>query len=321
MLQFYPMKAELRVVFLGTPEFAVPLLEKLVQEHCSVVAVYTRPDKPEGRGRAVKLSPVKTAALGFGLTVVQPESLKERVAVEQLAGFQPDLLVVAAFGQILPQAVLDIPGYGCLNIHPSLLPRYRGAAPAAAAIMAGDEVTGVTIMLMDSGLDTGPIIAREEMAISSQDTTGTLSAKLSHMAARMLPAVLPHWTAGEITPQPQNDAEATHCTAIKKEDGEINWHLPAVDIWRRVRAFQPWPGAYTSWGGQRLEIIEAIALSDKGEHEVGEVVPGQGEAAFGISTGEGILGAIRVQLQGKRAMSAADFLRGQRQLIGAALPG
>lgn len=315
------MRPELRVVFMGTPEFAVPLLEKLVQEHCSVVAVYTRPDKAEGRGRTVKMPPVKTAALGLGLPVVQPESLKERAAVEQLADFQPDVLVVAAFGQILPQAVLDIPGYGCLNIHPSLLPRYRGAAPVAAAILAGDEITGVTIMLMDSGLDTGPIIAQEKMAISSQDTTGTLSAKLSHMAAQMLPAVLLRWTAGEITPQPQNEAEATCCTAIKKEDGEINWQLPSVDIWRRVRAFQPWPGAYTIWGGKRLEIIEASALGGGGEHEVGEVVPGQGEAAFGVSTGEGILGVIRLQLQGKRAMPAADFLRGQRQLIGAALPG
>lgn len=305
---------------MGTPGFAVPALERLVQEQYSVVAVYTQPDKPEGRGRALKISPVKKAALGLGLPVVQPESLKEREAAEQLALFQPDIIVVAAFGQILPRAVLDMPRHGCLNIHPSLLPRYRGAAPVAAAILAGDEVTGITIMLMDAGLDTGPIIVQEKMAISPQDTTGTLSARLANMAAQMIPGVLSRWTAGEITAQPQKDAEAIYCAAVKKEDGEIDWQLPADNIWRRVRAYQPWPGAYTSWGGRRLEIIEAIARRGGGGKKAGEVVPGQGEAAFGVSTGDGILGVIKVQLQGKRAMPAADFLRGQRRLIGAVLP-
>jgi methionyl-tRNA formyltransferase len=266
------------------------------------------------------MSPVKTAALNYDLPAVQPDDLKERADAEQLALFQPDIIIVVAFGQILPRTVLDMPRYGCLNIHPSLLPRYRGAAPVASAIRAGDEVTGITIMQMDSGLDTGPIIAQEKMAISPQDTTGTLSVKLANMAAQMLPGVLPRWTAGEITPQPQNNAEATYCTAIKKEDGEIDWRLPAGDIWRRVRAYQPWPGAYTSWGSRRLEIIEAVARRGGSGKKAGEVVPGQGEAAFGVSTGDGMLGVIRVQLQGKRAMPAADFLRGQRQLIGAVLP-
>jgi len=312
----------LRVLFMGTPEFAVPPLEKLVHEHCRVVAVYTQPDKPAGRGRLLIMSPVKMAALRMGLPVVQPESLKEGAAVEQLAGFKPDVIIVAAFGQILPRTVLDIPRYGCLNIHPSLLPRYRGASPVVAAILAGDEVTGVTVMLLDSGLDTGPILAQEKMAISSPDTTGSLSIKLSHMAAEMLPDALRRWTAGEITPRPQNEAEVTYSHAIKKEDGEVDWQLPAADIWRRVRAFQPWPGAYTCWDGRRLEIIEAVALPREGKHKhkVGEVVAlGEG-AAFGISTGEGILGVIKVQLQGKQAMPAVDFLRGQRQLIGAVLP-
>ena len=313
----------MRVLFMGTPEFAVPPLEKLVHEHCRVVAAYTQPDKPGGRGRSLIMSPVKMAALSMGLPVVQPESLKERAAAEKLAGFQPDVIIVAAFGQILPQTVLDIPRYGCLNIHPSLLPRYRGASPVAAAILAGDEVTGVTIMLLDSGLDTGPLLAQEKMTISSTDTTGSLSIKLSHMAAEMLPDALRRWTAGVITPRPQNEAEVTHSHAIKKEDGEVDWQLPAADIWRRVRAFQPWPGAYTCWDGRRLEIIEAVALPREGKHKhkVGEVVALKREgAAFGISTGEGILGVIKVQLQGKQAMPAVDFLRGQRQLIGAVLP-
>jgi methionyl-tRNA formyltransferase len=253
--------------------------------------------------------------------VVQPESLKGEAAAGQLAGFKPDLLVVAAYGQILPQAVLDIPQYGCLNIHPSLLPRYRGASPVAAAILAGEETTGVTFMLMDSGLDTGPILVQEKMTISPQDTTGSLSVKLSHLSARLLPGVLQRWAAGEITPRPQTETGATYSATIKKEDGEIDWQLPAEDIWRRVRAFQPWPGAYTNWDGRRLEIIEAVALPGQGEGRAGEVVAlGREGAAFGVSTGHGLLGVIKVQLQGKRAMPAADFLRGQRRFIGAVLP-
>jgi len=315
------MKPDLRVLFLGTPEFAVPPLEKLVQEHWPVVAVYTQPDKPGGRGRSLIISPVKMAALGSGLPVVQPDSLKEKAAVEQLAGFRPDVLVVAAFGQILPRAVLDIPQYGCLNIHPSLLPKYRGASPVAAAIVGGEETTGVTFMLMDSGLDTGPILAQEKMTISPQDTTGSLSVKLSHLAAQMLPGVLHRWTEGEIKTRPQTETEATYSATMKKEEGEIDWQLPADDIWRRVRAFQPWPGAYTSWDGRRLEIIEAIALPAEGKHREGEVVALSREgAAFGVSTGHGILGVIKVQLQGKRVMPATDFLRGQRRLTGAVLP-
>lgn len=315
------MRPDLGVIFMGTPEFAVPTLEKLVQERCSVVAVYTQPDKPGGRGRSLNMSPVKMAALRMDLPVFQPDNLKERAATDRLAGLKPDVIIVAAFGQILPRTVLDIPRYGCLNIHPSLLPKYRGAAPVAAAILAGDKVTGVTIMLMDSGLDTGPIIAQQKMEISKQDTTGSLSVKLSHMAAQMLPDILGHWSAGEITPQPQNEAEVTYSATIEKEDGEIDWHRPADDIWRRVRAFQPWPGAYTIWGGRRLEIIEAVALPRAGKHKVGEVVALNREgAAFGVCTGDGILGVIRVQLQGKRAMPATDFLRGQRQLVGAVLP-
>ena len=311
----------MRVLFLGTPEFAVPPLEKLVQEHWPVVAVYTRPDKPGGRGRSLVMSPVKMAALGSDLPVVQPESLKGEAAVKQLAGFKPDVLVVAAYGQILPQAVLDIPQYGCLNIHPSLLPRYRGASPVAASILAGEETTGVTFMLMDRGLDTGPILVQEKMAISPQDTTGSLSARLSDMAAQMLPGVLDRWVRGEITPRPQNEAGATYSAALKKEAGEIDWQLPAADIGRRVRAFQPWPGAYTILVGKRLEIIEAVALPKEEECGAGEVVAvKQREIPFGIGTGGGTLGILRVQLQGKRALPAGDFLRGQRQLIGTVLP-
>jgi len=308
---------------MGTPEFSVPPLEHLVLNRYQVVAVYTQPDKPSGRGRSLVSPPLKRAAKTLKLPVVQPASLKEAEVVAQLAGFHPDVIVVAAFGQILPQSVLDIPAYGCINIHPSLLPKYRGASPVAAAILAGDEFTGVSIMLMDKGLDSGPILARAQLPISTQDTTGSLTAKLSQISARLLQEVLIHWTRGELTPQPQNEAEASYCSSISKEEGEIDWHLPAIDIWRRVRAFQPWPGCYTRWQGKQLKIIEAVPLAEETSLEVGRVValtPAKEGAAFGIYTEGGILGVLRVQLEGKQAMSAAEFLRGQRQFIGAILP-
>jgi len=311
---------------MGTPGFAVPSLEHLVLNGYQVVAVYTKPDRPTGRGQKLVSSPVKQVAEAWELPVIQPASLKRAEVVEQLAGFHPDVIVVAAFGQILPQSVLSIPSHGCLNIHPSLLPRFRGASPVAAAILAGDEFTGVSIMLMDEGLDTGPVLARAQIPISLQDTTGSLTDKLSLVAAHLLQDVLVRWLRDELTPQPQDKAEVTYSGSISKGEGDIDWHLPAIDIWRRVRAFYPWPGCYTRWQGKRLKIIEAILLPEEGTAEAGRVVAlakaVASEAAFGVHTGEGILGVLKVQLEGKRAMSAAEFLRGQRQFIGATLlPG
>lgn len=311
----------MRILFMGTPQFAVTPLEQLVLSQFPVVAVYTQPDKPAGRGRYLVPSPVKQAALALKLPVVQPASLKKAEVVAQLADFHPDVIVVAAFGQILPLSILDIPRYGCINIHPSLLPRFRGASPVAAAILAGEEFSGVSLMLMDSGLDTGPILSQKSVPISAQDTTGSLTLKLSQIAAQLLPEVLVRWKRGEITPQPQNEAEATYSALITKEEGEIEWHSSAADIWRRVRAFQPWPGCYTSWRGKRLEIIEAVPLPGKETFTVGQVVaPNKEGAAFGVNTGDGLLGVLKVQLEGKRAMPAIEFVRGQRQFIGAILP-
>jgi len=314
----------LRVIFMGTPEFAIPPLKHLILNQYQVVAVYTQPDKPAGRGRSLSATPLKKAALAWKLPVVQPVSLKSTEVVAQLAKFHPEVIVVAAFGQILPQSVLDIPGCRCINIHPSLLPRFRGVSPVAAAILAGDEFTGVSIMLMDRGLDTGPVLARAQIPISAQDTTGSLTAKLALIAAQLLLEILSRWSRGELTPQPQNEAEATYSRSISKEEGEIDWRLPAVGIWRRVRAFQPWPGCYTRWRGRQLKVIEAVPLPAIRALEVGQVValtPAvESKAAFGVSTGEGILGVLRVQLEGKRAMSATEFLRGQRQFLGVILP-
>lgn len=311
----------MRVIFMGTPEFAVPSLERLILSRYQVVAVYTQPDKVSGRGRALVASPVKRAATNWQLPVVQPAGFKEAGVVSQLADFHPDIIVVAAYGQILPQSVLDLPTRGCINIHPSLLPRFRGATPVAAAILAGSEFTGVSIMLMEAGLDTGPVLVRAQIPVSGLDTTGLLTAKLSRIAAPLLVEALSFWLRGELAPQPQDEAGATYSGTLAKQDGEIDWHLSAEEIWRRVRAFQPWPGCYTRWQGRQLKITESLPLAGEGTREVGQVLAlNREEAAFGVGTGDGVLAVLKVQLEGKRAMSAVEFLHGQRQFIGAVLP-
>lgn len=308
----------MRLVFMGSPQFAVPPLEYLLLNGYQVAAVYTQPDRPAGRGRGMAASPVKQFAQARGLTVVQPASLKAAEAREQLKAFNPQVIVVAAFGQILPQSVLELPNLGCLNIHPSLLPRFRGASPVASAILAGDSFTGVSLMLLDQGLDTGPLLARAQVPVSTRDTTGSLTTKLSWLGARLLGEVLVGWGRGELAPHPQSEAEASYCAPIPKEQGEIDWRLPAVDIWRRVRAFNPWPGSFTRWGGKTLKIMEALPL--EGENAgVGELVA-MSPTGLGVGTGEGVLAILRVQLEGKKAMSTQEFLRGQRDLVGSVLP-
>ncbi len=310
----------MRIVFMGTPEFAVPSLERLILNQYQVVTVYTQPDRPAGRGRTMVSPPMKEVALRLGLPVLQPVNLKSVEEVSRLAELKPDVIVVAAFAQILPKAVLDIPAYGCINIHPSLLPRHRGASPVVAAILAGDEFTGVSIMLLEAGMDTGPVLSRAAISVTPWDNTGSLTGKMSLIAASLLQETLIGWLRHEIVPQPQNDAEATYFARVTKVEGEIDWSLPAVEIWRRVRAFNPWPGSYTRWRGRQLKIIEVVPVT--GESEAGRVLalPGP-EAMPGVGTGDGILGLLRVQLEGKREMSAADFLMGQRDFIGAILPG
>ena len=308
----------MRVVFMGTPEFAVPALEQLAQSEYEVVAVYTQPDRPEGRGRALAPPPVKKTALEHGLQVLQPVRLRDRAEVERLAGLQPDVIVVAAYGQILSQGVLDIPRFGCLNIHPSLLPSYRGASPIPAAILAGDEDTGVTIMLMDAGMDTGPMVSQFVVGIEPEDTTASLTVRLARAGARLLEETLPLWLDGCLTPGPQDEDKATYTEPITKEDGLIDWGLSATEIWRRVRAFHPWPGCHSRWKGRLLRIDEAVPLSPMGKVPPGKTValaPGE-DAVVGVGTGEGVLGLITVQLEGKRSMSAGEFLRGQRGFVG-----
>ena len=317
-------EAGLRIVFMGSPEFAVVPLQFLVLAGHNIAAVYTRLDKPAGRGRTPAAPPIKTAALSWNLPVIQVPTLKNPEAVDQLARYRPEAIVVAAFGQILPRSVLDLPCYGCLNIHPSLLPKYRGASPVAAAILAGDEFAGVSVMRLDETLDTGPIYSRAQIPILPQDTAGSLTSKLFQMGARVLLQVLADLPVGKWLPEPQNSAEATYTREITKEEGRINWALPAGDIWRKVRAYQPWPQAYTFLQKKRLNIIEAVPLSSERFTEAGRVVsvaPAQRQsgASFAIGTGDGLLGIIQVQLEGKRMMKAEEFARGQLDFVGSVL--
>ncbi len=313
------MEPKLRLIFMGTPDFAVLPLKYLISNEYQVVAVYTKPDRPAGRGQRLSFSPVKRVALELGLKVVQPSTLKEEEQISKLKSFKPDIVVVAAFGQLLPRSILNIPRYGCLNLHPSLLPRFRGASPVQAAILAGEDFTGVSMMLMDEGLDTGPVLSQAKIPISPFDTTGTLTLKLSYLASMLLLEVLPRWVKGEIEPEAQDEDKATYSEPLSSQEGEIDWKLPALYISRKVRALQPWPGCYTRWRGRKLKIIKAEALPAQREVKAGEVVS-LGKDFFGVGTGEGVLKVLEVQLEGKRALNAADFLRGQRDFIGALLP-
>jgi methionyl-tRNA formyltransferase len=235
--------------------------------------------------------------------------------VQQLAAWKPDLIVVAAFGQILPGPVLDLPSNGCLNVHASLLPHYRGAAPIPAALLDGQPVTGVTIMRMDEGLDTGPIMAAAELAITPDDTTGSLTEKLAALGAQLLIEAIPGWLSGNLAARPQDDDQATYCRPLAKTDGQLDWTQPADYLDRQVRACMPWPGAYTSWKGQRLKVLRARAHPREAETgQVGQVVAvGKG---FGVVSGQGMLELQEVQLAGKRRTAASEFARGQRDLIG-----
>ena len=310
----------MRIVFMGTPEFAVPALDALIHSDHEVVGVFAQPDEPAGRGRTLVSPPVKKLALQHKLTVHQPPSLRRSCELDRLVSLQPDVVVIAAYGKILPESFLSVPPHGCLNIHASLLPRHRGPSPIAAAVLAGDEVTGVTIMVVTKVMDTGPVLAQRQIPILPHDTTGSLFEKLSGLGADLLMDTLPRWLNGKLVAQPQDHSQATYSKMITKEEGLIDWHRTVVELWRRVRAFQPWPGCYTTWQGRMLKIIEALPLA--GEGTPGRVVAPSHEpsAPVGVQTGEGILGLVQVQLEGKRAMSAAEFVRGQRNFIGAQVP-
>ncbi len=310
-----------RIVFMGTPEFAVVSLRALAAAH-TVVGVVTQPDRPAGRGRQLEPSPVKQFSAQAGLPVIQPQRLREPEALAQLQVWAPDLIVVAAFGQILRPAVLDMPPRGCLNVHGSLLPRHRGAAPIAAALLAGDAETGITILRMDPGLDTGPMLASRSLPVAPDDTTGTLTNRLAPLGANLLLEVIPEYLAGRLAPLPQDGSAATYAPQLKKEDGKLDFTQPAAELERRVRALLPWPGAFAAWpdpaGGEArpLKVLRAAVL-DRPLGAAGEVVAtSQGPA---IGTGSGALLLLEVQPPGKRPMPAVDFARGARGFMGTRL--
>lgn len=313
-----------RVVFMGTPEFAVPSLRALALggEALAVVGVVTRPDKPVGRGRQLVYSPVKQFALEVGLPVYQPGPLRRPEAQAALRDLSPDVIVVAAFGQILPRETLDLPRQGCLNVHASLLPRWRGASPIAAAIREGDEQTGVTIMLMDEGLDTGAIVSTQATPINAEETTGALTERLATLGADLLLATLPDWLAGRITPTPQDDAQATMTRPLRKEDGRLDWRLSAVTLARLARSVTPWPGAFTTWQGKQLKLLEVTPIARDRALPPGTCYPlaqGDSRGALACACGDGALALKVVQLEGKRAVPSADALRGYPALAHATL--
>ena len=299
-----------RIVFMGSPEFALPSLKQLTQ-HYAVVGVVTQPDRASGRGRELKAPPVKTLAQELNIPVIQPQKLREPEAMQQLQAWNPDLIVVAAFGQILRKEVLDLPKYGCINVHASLLPRWRGAAPVNAAILAGDEEIGVTIMKMDVGLDTGPMLSKKSIRLTSDLTTGSALQAMSTLGADLLIETLPGYIDGSITPQPQPEEGMTYAPMLKKEDGLLDFSHPADELERRVRAMNPWPGAWFEWNGAPLKVHKAHV--GQGKAEVGKRLVEQNQPAVG--TGSGILILDEVQPPGKKSMSGKSFLAGVRNWL------
>jgi methionyl-tRNA formyltransferase len=317
------MLVAMSIVFIGTPDFAVPSLRRLVTDGHVITAVITQPDRPAGRGRRLAPPPVKVAAEELALAVLQPPTLRDAGQLNAIRALQPEAVVAIAYGQILRQELLSIPPRGVLNVHPSLLPRHRGASPIAGAILAGDDETGVSIMLMDAGMDTGPVLAKVHFPISPLDTTGTLTASLAQQGADLLAETLPRWLAGEINPQPQDDSGTTVTRLISKEDGAINWNLSAVEIWRRVRAYTPWPGATTKLTGETLLIRQAWPGDGESGQPPGTVValppnvpPEARAAAFAVQTGDGLLAVLELQRAGRRTLYSADFARGLDGIIG-----
>lgn len=308
----------MKVIFMGTPDFSVGTLEEIIKAGHEVALVVTQPDKPKGRGNTMQASPVKECALAHGLTVYQPKKIREAECVEYLASFEPDIMVVAAFGQILSQEILDMPRLGCINVHASLLPKYRGAAPIQWAVINGEPVSGVTIMRMDIGIDTGDMIAKEEVPLAADETGGSLFDKLAKVGARLCVKTMREMEEGTAVYTPQNHEESTHTAMICKELGNIDWTKSAAEIERLIRGLNPWPSAYTHLDGKTLKIWKASVISENDTVGPGCIADVKKDAIW-VQTGEGILALTQIQLEGKKRMSCDAFLRGFRMEKGARL--
>ena len=310
-----------RAVFFGTPDFAVTVLSSLLSptSPIEVILVVTQPDRPIGRSQVVNPTPVKALAIAHGIAVRQPVALRRPTTIAAIAGIGADLGIVVAYGRILPTELLDAFPHGCLNVHGSVLPRWRGAWPIGAAIQAGDAETGVSIMRLDAGMDTGPVLATRARQIRQAETTASLSPILAADGASLLCEVLPGYLRGDVTPQPQDDARATWCRPVTKADGLIDWQRPATEVERHVRAMHDWPGAWTTWAGRRLVVREAGIVSDRSSGSPGLVRVRN--RAVTVSTGDGTLELRVVQAEGRAPVDAAAFARGQRTLDGGFLGG
>lgn len=303
----------MRVVFMGTPDFSVPTLEKIIEAGHEVIGVVTQPDKAKGRGKKVLFPPVKEKALEHNLPVYQPKRAREPEFIEQMRELNPDVMVVVAFGQILPKALLDIPKYGCVNVHASLLPKYRGAAPIQWAVIRGEKVSGVTTMQMDVGLDTGDMLMKTEVALAEDETGGSLHDKLSVLGGELLIETLKGLEAGTIQPEKQDDSQTgEYARMLDKALGKVDFSMPAEEIERLIRGLNPWPSAYTSYHGKTMKLWKAKVVSADADGEA--AAPGQilsvDKKGFTVQTGDGALRILELQMEGKKRMDAGAFLRG-----------
>lgn len=305
----------MRILFAGTPDFSVPVLQALMDAGHQICAVYTQPDRPKGRGRKLSPSPVKVCAQSHGLPIEQPKSLRQKDAQAALAAYQPELMVVVAYGLILPRAVLETPALGCVNVHASLLPKYRGASPIQAAVLNGDKTSGVTIMQMDEGLDTGDMILKRECNIGAQDTAADLHDALSTMGASAIVDAVHLLESKQATFEKQDDTKASYAGKITKEDALIDWSKPAATIHQQIRAYHPWPVAYSSLNDQVIRIWQAELLStEPHQYQAGEIVE-VAKKHLHIACGQGILAISQLQLVGGKSLSIADFLNAKRSMF------
>ena len=312
----------MRIVFLGTPDYAVPVLSSLVDAGYEVAAAVTQPDRPAGRGRALTPPPVAVWARERGVPVLQPPSLRPPEVAEGIAALAPDAMVVASYGRILPPPLLVLASLGCLNVHPSLLPRHRGPSPVAEAILRGETVTGVSVMLLDEGTDTGPVLAQEEVGIGPDETTGGLTRRLFALGGGLMARTLRAWADGRVEAVAQAEALATYSRKLEKADGALDFTRPAAQLHNQVRAMDPWPGAYTTFKGATLKVLRSAALPAPAEAAPPGTVVAlvDATAPAGVVTGDGVLGLRELQLEGRRATDAESFLRGRPDLLGARLP-
>lgn len=299
----------MKVIFMGTPDFSVGTLEALVEAGHEVVLAVTQPDKPKGRGKEMQFTPVKECAMRYGIPVFQPVKVRQQECIEELRKYEADIMVVVAFGQILPKEILEMTPYGCINVHASLLPKYRGAAPIQWAIINGETESGVTTMQMNEGLDTGDMLLKAVIPFAEDETGGSLHDKLSEAGAKLCVETLEGLQAGSIVPEPQGETTTDYARMLDKQLGNINWKQSAVEIERLIRGLSPWPSAYTNWNGKIMKIWSAKALEGIKSSEEGTIVKVEKDA-FYVQTGEGYLKVEELQIPGKKRMDAGAFLRG-----------